>query len=416
MRSADVVVVGAGLAGLSAARVLAGCGLEVVVLEASDGVGGRVRTDAVDGMLLDRGFQLLNPAYPELRARVDLEALDLRPFEPGVVVAGAAGVGVLEHPLRRPAAVPAALWPRTGGLLEKGRFAAYVGGLLARSAQQGLHRDDGGWGAALDGWGVSGDLRRRVLEPFLAGVLGEDEQQTSRRFVDLLLRSFVLGTPGVPADGMGALPRQLAGRLPDEAVHLHTTVDSVGSGRVDTADGSWRAGAVVVATDPGTAARLCGLPTPSMRSLTTVWLRAPESPAGGRALLHLDGDRRGPLLNAAVVSDAAPSYCPSGALVGATLLGDRGDDATRAEVRTQLGLVYGTDASAWEHVATYPVRDALPAMLPPLDVRRPTDLGDGLHVAGDHRDTASQQGAMVSGRRAATGVLRALGRLPSVAG
>lgn len=412
MRRVDVVVVGAGLAGLSAARVLVQADLDVAVLEASDAGGGRVRTDMVDGVRLDRGLQLVNPAYPELRATVDLGALDLRAFEPGVVVAGAAGPAVLEHPLRRPRGIPAALSRRSGGFVEKAGFAAYVAALLARPAQHGLRRPDVGWGEALDGWGVSGNLRRRVLEPFLAGVLAEDEQQTSRRFVDLLLRCFVLGTPGLPADGVGALPDQLAERLPPGVVHLGTPVSAVAGDRVDTAAGSWRADAVLVAADPVTAARLCGLPAPTMRALTTFWLRAPASPAGGRALLHLDGDRRGPLVNAAVVSDAAPTYCSEGALVGATLLGEHDDVATLAAAQAQLGLVYGTDAAGWEHLATYAIRDALPAMLPPLDVRRPTDLGDGLHVAGDHRDTASQQGAMVSGRRAATGVLRALGRLP----
>jgi phytoene dehydrogenase-like protein len=87
VRRCDVVVVGAGLAGLACAGKLVGRGIAVTVLEGSDGVGGRVRTDRVDGMLLDRGFQQLNPAYPAFAGLVNLEALDLQPFEAGVVVA-----------------------------------------------------------------------------------------------------------------------------------------------------------------------------------------------------------------------------------------------------------------------------------------------------------------------------------------
>jgi hypothetical protein len=147
-----------------------------------------------------------------------------------------------------------------------------------------------------------------------------------------------------------------------------------------------------------------------MRGLTTVYLRAPQSPADGRGrLLHLDGDRRGPVVNTAVLSDAAATYCNEGALVASTVLGDRADGATLAEVRRQLAAVYGTATAAWEHVTTYAIAEALPAMVPPLNLRQDVDLGDGRFVAGDHRDTASQQGAMVSGRRAARAVLRRLG-------
>ena len=126
-------------------------------------------------------------------------------------------------------------------------------------------------------------------------------------------------------------------------------------------------------------------------------------------MLHLDGDRRGPVVNTAVVSDVAATYCSGGALVAATVLGDRADGATLAEIRRQLAVVYGTATSAWEHVATYAIAEALPSMVPPLDLRQDVALGDGRFVAGDHRDTASQQGAMVSGRRAARAILGRLG-------
>ncbi len=115
---ADVVVVGAGLAGLRCAQVLGEAGRDVVVLEASDGVGGRIRTDRVDGFLVDRGFQLLNPAYPAVRRWVDVDALGLQPFGAGVAVRTETGLGLLGHPLRNPALVPAY------GRLFRGAYAA----------------------------------------------------------------------------------------------------------------------------------------------------------------------------------------------------------------------------------------------------------------------------------------------------
>jgi len=147
-----------------------------------------------------------------------------------------------------------------------------------------------------------------------------------------------------------------------------------------------------------------------MRALTTLYFHAPESPVPGRRpLLHLDGDRRGPVVNTAAVSDAAPSYCPHGALIAATVVGDRGAwRGLEADVRRQLALVYGVPTHGWALVRTYAITQALPAMSPPLQLRQPVVLGDGLFVAGDHRDTASIQGALVSGRRAGRSVVAAL--------
>jgi glycine/D-amino acid oxidase-like deaminating enzyme len=402
----QVVIVGAGLAGLTCAVELTRRGVEVVVLEAGDGVGGRVRTDRVDGMLLDRGFQLLNPAYPALRGLVDLEALDLCAFGAGVVVAAGGTRSVLADPRRSIGDVGAAFDSSTGSLFEKARFVRYLAGVSFGSGQRVKRRRDEAYGRVLDASGVTGRLRTAVLEPFLAGVLAEDRGESSRVFVDLQLRMFARGTPGLPAAGMQALPEQLAAALPPGVVHLETEATAVSAHAVSTSDGSWPGDAVVVATDGVAAGALTGLPVPPVRGLTTFYHRAPHSPAS-RPLLHVDGDRSGPVVNTAVVSDVAPRYCPDGALVSSTILGAHGDGA-EAAVASQLARIYGVSTGEWELMATYAIPHALPAMLPPLDLRQPVRLADGVFVAGDHRDTASIQGAIVSGRRAAKAVLGSL--------
>lgn len=408
MEHHDVIVIGAGMAGLTCAVELSRLGIDIVVLEAGDDVGGRIRTDTVDDMLLDRGFQLLNPAYPALRGMVDLAALDLQSFDAGVVVASGGARTVLADPFRAPRQALHALNGSTGTLLEKARFATYAGrcALTAPKRLRGL--PDVPYGQAFDSAGVGGRLRHSVLEPFLAGVLAEDDQETSRHFVDLLLRMFARGTPALPATGMRALPYQVAGLLPARTIRLAARVDDLEGRTVHSAAGDWSADLVVVATDPLAAARLTGLPEPRVRALTTFYYRAETSPTSHH-LLHVDGDRSGPIVNSAVVSDVAPAYCRSGALVAATILGaDDGPDMVDA-VEHQLGAMYGVDTGDWSLVATYPIAAALPAMLSPLDFRQPVDLGGGRFVAGDHRDTASIQGAIVSGRRAARAVRTTLG-------
>ncbi len=412
----DVAVIGAGLAGLECARSLTDRGFTVRVLEVSDAVGGRVRTDRVDGFTLDRGFQLLNPAYPAVRERVDVAALDLRRFAPGVAVRRGDRLAVLADPRRAPGRLMDTLrsgYVRPLELFTLARWAAPSLGSVRRL----LARPDTTLADSFVDAAVEGHLRREVLEPFLAGVLAEEDGTTSAAFVRLLVRAFLLGTPGVPASGMAALPAQLASHLPD-GVTLGTPVE-----QVDRAgDGSWRVSAggdglatraVVVATDPPAAERLVGVPAPVMKGLVTFWFATDTAPTRD-PLLFLDGRRRGPVVNTAVMSAIAPSYAPAGAhLVQVTCLlpGSRTTGAPdERTVRRQAGEVYGCDADEWELLARHAVPHALPAQPAPLARRRPVSLGDGLFVCGDHRDTASIQGAMVSGRRTAVAVTPWLAR------
>lgn len=404
----DIVVVGAGLAGLTAARHATGQGHQVVVLEASNAVGGRVRTDRVDGFRLDRGFQLFNPAYPEADRVLDLGALDLRPFVAGAeIVLAARGrrrVVRVADPRREPSWAVSTLTAPLGSPLSTARFGAYALSRTLRSPAALRNEPDVTAYEALRRAGADRTLIERLLRPFLSGVFLESELTTSRRFLDLVLRSFVRGTPSVPAQGMQAIPEQLARGL---EVHLDSPVHQVRSHEVTLTSGEvLRPDAIIVATDPETAGRL--LPqvhVPAARSVTTWYYRPdvpPEELSDGRPVLIIDGARRGPLLNTVIPSHAAPEYAPPGvALVSASALGVRETAAQERAVRDHLGWLYGAHAERWELIARYAIPYALPAMPVPLDLRRPVSLGEGMYIAGDHRDTSSIQGALVSGRRAA---------------
>ena len=402
-QQAEVLVVGAGLAGLSAATRLAEAGLDVQVLEASGHVGGRVATEHLDGFVVDRGFQVFNTGYPRA-ADLDLPALDLGWFERGAVIRVDGRAHRVVDPRRRPAQVLGTAAAPLGSLREKAALVAFalragyapVGHLLRSpetTAEQAL-RSAGVGDAAID----------RFLRPFLAGVLLEAELTTSSRYVDLLWRSFVRGATGLPAAGMQAIGEQLAGRLGGARVHLSTPVRAVAPGSVVTDGGTWSARAVVVATDPATAAGLLpAVEASAPRQVTTHMHVLPESP--WPVPLIVLGQPGGRLVNTAVVSDAQPRYSPDGrALVASSTL----DPTTEAEVRAEVAAAHGVAASDLEHLTTITVTGAQPAALPPLELRRPVDLGDGLYVCGDHRDTPSIQGAMASGARAGRAVLRAL--------
>lgn len=410
----DVVIIGAGLAGLSAARQLAIHGVDVTVLEAGDQVGGRVRTDRVDGLQLDHGFQLFNPAYPEAARVLDYDALMLRAFARGVVSVTDAGPIRLGDPRTEPGWIADALSGRSGSLAGKQRFARYAWHAARTRARDLEQSTDFPAEVALRGAGIDERLLQAVLRPFLAGVFLEDQLATSRRFLDLVLKSFMRGTPSVPALGMQAIPEQLHAALPEGTVRLNSPAHEITGGIVATDDGPLTARVVIIATDAPTAGRLApGLAVPAGHAVTTWYFLADGDPAAltdGKPVLVVDGAGRGPVLNTVVLTHAAASYATGGRiLVSASALGERDDAQTHAAVRQHLGALYGADTSTWQHVRTYAIPFALPAMTPPLDVRKPVALGEWLYVCGDHRDTASIQGAMVSGRRTADAVLAHLG-------
>jgi phytoene dehydrogenase-like protein len=406
---APVIVVGAGLAGLACARRLAERGLAVQLLEAGDGVGGRVRTDQVDGFLLDRGFQVLLTAYPEARSVLDYRGLELHRFDPGVLVRTGGRFVRLTDPVRRPGAALATALAPIGTPLDKLRFAA-MRRRVTSVPLAGLFRSpDTSAREALAAAGFSDRIIERFFAPLSGGTMLDRGLTASRRMFDFVFRMFAVGDLVLPTRGMGAIPEQLATRLAPGTVQLGVTVDAVEPGAVTLAGGERRpARAVVVATDGPTAARLLGLADPGSVAVSCVYFAAEEAPID-EPLIVLDGEGDGPVNNLCVPSEVAPTYAPPGAsLVSAAVLGAHHDEAALVSaVRAQLEQWFGAAVRSWRHLRTYRIEHARPEQPPGRlePPERPVRVRPGLYAAGDHLDNASINGAMVSGRRAADAVL-----------
>jgi phytoene dehydrogenase-like protein len=381
----DVIVVGAGMAGLACARALIAAGREPLVLERSHAIGGRVRTDAVDGFLLDHGFQVLPTAYREARAVLDLDRLELGQFERGAIVRSEGRFRRLADPRHAPVRSLRAL---AGGVVGV-RDGAAVLKLLRGSSDETTAAD------ALRRAGVSRATVETFFAPFLRGVFLEERLTTSSRFLDFVLRAFSDGAAALPAGGMGAIATQLA-----EGVNVRkgTGVATVGPHAVSLESGDpLRAEAVVVATSG-----IVDEPVHGWNGVTCVYYDAPSAPIPGPWLV-VNGEG-GPINNLCVPSEAVPSYAPSGrALVSATILGAADPDLE--EVERQLRGWFGSTVVGWRHLRTYRIPRALPAFPVGGFGEQPVRLAEGLYACGDHREHPSLNGALASGRRAAEAVL-----------
>jgi len=376
------------------------------VVEASDGIGGRVRTDVVDGFRLDRGFQVLFDGYPEARRALDFDALDLRAFLPGADVWWDGRMRTIGHPLRDPRSLPDAV---RAGIGTPSDIKAAARWLLEARPLQTATASETTAAARLRELGFSEIARERLLRPLYAGVFLDRELGVSSLLLDQCFMQMAAGRTVVPARGMGAISEQLAARLPGGAVQLNARVAKIARKSITLASGDKvRAKlAVVVAAGTVDTCELLGIEAPEPRGSSCLWFDAPEAPAGKRIVL--DGDGTGPVNNVAVMSAVAPSYAPADrSAIAASCVGlpfDGDDAALESAARAQLSRWFGGRVQTWRLLRVDRIPWAQHAQPPGAIGSGVRWLRDGVLVAGDGTENASIDGALRSGRRAADLVL-----------
>ncbi len=404
--SKPIVVIGAGLAGLRTAGLLQEAGREVVLLEASDGPGGRVRTDRVDAFRVDRGFQVLLTEYPEVKSALDLKALRLKPFAPGAMIFQDGSFRTLCDPWRRPLLGARGLFGPPGGLADRFRLALFRARIFVSSEAQ-LSRPEGiSFLDALRIHGFSADFIDRFFRPWFGGITLDRSLSEDAAFCKFVFQCLARGEASVPEEGLGAVSEQLASRLRPGTLRLGSRVSAIEGDLLRLRTGETvAADTVVVATEGPEAGRLLRMPDTGSKSVTCVWFSAPSAPFAGPWLV-LNGEKRGLVNNLAVMTNVAPSYSgDSRALVSATVLdplAPSGDEDLVERVVAELTTWFGPDVNQWKRVRIDRIAHAQPATTRPAGFLRP-----GLYLAGDHTQQPSAHGALKSGRVAAEAILAA---------
>jgi len=409
-KNAEVIIIGAGLAGLTAAKLLKEAGRSVLVLEASDGVGGRVRTDEIDGYLLDRGFQVFLTAYPEAKNLLNYEALELRKFDPGALILNRDGITKMGDPIRQPSSLVRTLLSSAATFADKLRMLRLKLKLSGKSIDKIYSEPEITTTEYLKNEGFSGTIMNQFFRPFMTGIFLEERLNTSSRMFEFVFKMFSEGDAAIPAKGMGMIPKQLAECLAPQELLFHQHVSAVDGGAVITADGStYQGDFVLIATDPLRSPVRYSTSVIKHHSVSNMYFTAKKRPFDAPliALNTLSGKL---VNNIAVMDRISPAYAKGGdALISLSLIGDHSkanQKELQENVLAELKFYY-PDAVSWKHLKTYHIDYALPNgdQVTNEPDHKALRLNRLTFVCGDYLMNGSINAAMKSGRLAAEAII-----------
>lgn len=401
----DVMIIGAGIAGLSAAKLLKAAGKKIMVVEASDAVGGRLRSDYKDGFILDRGFQVLFTAYPEAKALLDYEELDLKPFKPGATILDELGKHTVSDPLREPALLMSTLRSPIASFKDKLLLLWLKLKLSFTSEDQIFAKKETSTLLYLQQFGFSERFIQKFFVPFFSGIFLENQLATSSRMFEFLFKMLNQGLAAVPADGMGMISQQLANSLRYNEIVLNEKIVRIENQSAFGASGKvYNAKAFIISSyNPELIGKARKLPLAVGKSALTLYFSTPN-PLQFSNRIVLNAMPNQLINNIAFISDVAPSYAPQGqSLISVSIHHLLVYQQSQLEQTVKSELIHWyPDAVNWKLISIY----AIPYALPENSSVRHNIIADELKsehnkfICGDYMLNGSINGAMKSARLA----------------
>jgi len=400
-----IIIIGAGIAGLTCAKYLKDRGIQTLILEASDGVGGRVKTDVYEGFLLDRGFQILLTAYPEAQKILDYKSLDLKAFKSGAVIRDVQSnnFSIMANPFKEPSKIWSSLTSNVGTLFDKMRVLRLI--LETNNVQEEVFENKSiPTINYLKNYGFSDNMIEQFFKPFFGGVFLENELSTSANFFKYIFGKFYEGDTVIPAKGIEQIAKQIEKMLYIGTVKLNTKVVKIEGNRVYLENGDRLYGEkIVLATDGFQADILLGKSANrDFNSTTCTYFSADNSPLKEKMLV-LNPNRASMVHNMCVPSDIAPYYAPLGkSLISVSTQGLalHDDNELAKNIKRELTTWYGKEVQDWQHLKTYNIPQALPNFDKSI-IDKTLKINDILYQCGDTMAYPSLNAAMATGRKVA---------------
>lgn len=398
-----IVIIGAGIAGLTCAKYLKDKGLTALVLEASDAVGGRVRTDNINGFKLDRGFQVLLTSYPEAKKLLNYEKLNFKALPSGARIRNGEDFFVMPNPLKDFWTAPQALFSPVGSLFDKLKvFRLNLETQNAAEPDETVKNTDQTTMSFLKDYGYSDKIIERFFVPFFRGVFLEKELETDSEFFKFLYSQFAKGDVVLPEDGMQAIPEQIAGYLSLDQIRLNSPVQKIDGKTVILENGEKiEAEKIVIATDAATSAKLLGEGQQVQFNGTVCLYFESDTPLKmeGEPYLIINSNKDETIDHLLIVSDVVKNYAPAGkTLISVSVVGNK--EVTEEIIQNELRNWFGKNY-IWNHLKTYKIPHALPQYIRDSANKNNLKISDNIYRCGDYTAYPSLNAAMKTGREVA---------------